>query len=123
MRALKNILILGAAIIAAGFAFLGYELYKRSTDPNYPRTFAARFRAQGTVDTPPAPAAPPVPAPARTSPPTGTLTLPSGALLLPGVAAVDGRIAVQVKLADGRAQVLLVDPATGEHAVLVTTVP
>lgn len=127
MQALKNILIIGAVIIAAGFAFLGYEVYKRSTDPNHPRSFSARFGMQG--QTPPAdapappPAPPPPPTPARTPMPQGTVTLPPGAALLPGIVAVDGRIAVQIRLADGRTQVLLVDPGTGDHAVLLTTAP
>lgn len=125
MQALKNILIIGAVIIAAGFAFLGYEVYKRSTDPNHPRTFSARFGMQGKAPEaePPVPPAPPVPAPVKAPMPTEAVTLPQGAVLLPGIAAVNGRVAVQVKLTDGRAQVLLVDPATGEHAVLVTSTP
>lgn len=125
MQALKNILIIGAVIIAAGFAFLGYEVYKRSTDPNHPRTFSARFGMQGKTPEaePPAPPAPSVPAPVKAPMPTEAVTLPPGAVLLPGIAAVNGRVAVQVKLTDGRTQVLLVDPATGEHAVLVTSAP
>lgn len=125
MQALKNILIIGAVIIAAGFAFLGYEVYKRSTDPNHPRTFSARFGMQGKAPEaePPTPTAPPVPAPVKAPMPIGAATLPPGAVLLPGIATVDGRIAVQVKLTDGRTQVLLIDPATGEHAVLVTSAP
>ncbi len=129
MQALKNILIIGAVIIAAGFAFLGYEVYKRSTDPNHPRTFSARFGMQEkTPDAvPPTPSAvpfaPPAPVPVKAPLPQQAVTLPPGAVLLPGIAAVDGRIAVQVKLTDGRTQVLLVDPATGEHAVLVTSPP
>ncbi|GGE69978.1 hypothetical protein [Niveispirillum cyanobacteriorum] len=126
MQALKNILIIGAVIIAAGFAFLGYEVYKRSTDPNHPRTFSARFGMQGKApeaEPPAAPPAPTAPAPVKAPMPTEAVTLPPGAVLLPGIAAVNGRIAVQVKLTDGRTQVLLVDPATGEHAVLVTSAP
>ncbi|MBP7338397.1 hypothetical protein [Niveispirillum sp.] len=125
MQALKNILIIGAVIIAAGFAFLGYEVYKRSTDPNHPRTFSARFGMQEKVPdaVPPVPPAPPAPAPVKAPLPQQSVSLPPGAVLLPGIAAVDGRIAVQVKLTDGRTQVLLVDPATGEHAVLVTSAP
>lgn len=128
MQALKNILIIGAVIIAAGFAFLGYEVYKRSTDPNHPRTFSARFGMQEkTPDAvPPAPPAPPVapsPAPVKAPMPAEAVTLPPGAVLLPGIAAVNDRVAVQVKLTDGRTQVLLIDPATGEHAVLVTSAP
>lgn len=125
MQALKNILIIGAVIIAAGFAFLGYEVYKRSTDPNHPRTFSARFGMQEKVPdaAPPVPPAPPAPAPVKAPLPQQSVSLPPGAVLLPGIAAVDGRIAVQVKLTDGRTQVLLVDPATGEHAVLVTSAP
>lgn len=125
MQALKNILIIGAVIIAAGFAFLGYEVYKRSTDPNHPRTFSARFGMQGkTPDAvPPAPPLPPAAAPVKAPLPQQTVALPPGAILLPGIVAVEGRIAVQVKLTDGRTQVLLVDPATGDHAVLVTSTP
>lgn len=125
MQALKNILIIGAVIIAAGFAFLGYEVYKRSTDPNHPRTFSARFGMQGkTPDAvPPAPPVPPAAAPVKAPLPQQTVALPPGAILLPGIVAVEGRIAVQVKLTDGRTQVLLVDPATGDHAVLVTSTP
>lgn len=125
MQALKNILIIGAVIIAAGFAFLGFEVYKRSTDPNHPRTFSARFGMQGKAPdaVPPVPSAPPATAPVKAPLPQQGVTLPPGAVLLPGIAAVDGRIAVQVKLADGSMQVLLVDPATGDHAVLVTAAP
>ncbi|MFV3129238.1 hypothetical protein [Niveispirillum sp. KHB5.9] len=126
MQALKNILIIGAVIIAAGFAFLGYEVYKRSTDPNHPRTFAARFRSEAPT-TPPAAPTPPVPpappAAVKAPMPQETVSLPPGAVLLPGITTVGGRIAVQVKLADGRTQVLLIDPSTGEHAVLVTSAP
>jgi len=125
VQALKNILIIGAVIIAAGFAFLGYEVYKRSTDPNHPRTFSARFGMQGSTPdaAPPTLPAPPVPVAQQAPLPQQAVTLPPGAVLLPGIAAVDGRIAVQVKLTDGRSQILLVDPATGEHAVLVTSAP
>lgn len=114
-----------AVVIAAGFAFIGYEVYKRSTDPDHPRTFSERFGTRPKAEAPAAAAAPAVvtrpgvPAPLPASP----VALPPGAVLLPGLAAVDGRIAVQIRLADGRTQVLLVDPATGDNAVLVTTVP
>ncbi|MFV3074186.1 hypothetical protein [Niveispirillum fermenti] len=132
MRALKIILILGAVIIAAGFAFLGYEVYKRSTDPSHPRKFADRFgtAAPKPADVPVAPhpagasAQAPLPgAPVRAPLPTTPAVLPAGAALLPGIAAIDGRLAVQVRLSDGRTQVLLIDPATGENGALLTTLP
>lgn len=123
MRALKIILILGAAIIAAGFAFLGYEVYKRSTDPTHPRKFADRF-GTGAPKPADAPAAPyPAPAHVRAPLPGAPVALPAGAVLLPGIAAIDGRLAVQVRLSDGRTQVLLIDPATGENGALLTTLP
>lgn len=113
-----------AAVIAVGFAFIGYEVYKRSTDPDHPRTFSERF---GTKPKAEAPAASTAPAAARSSAPAALpaspVTLPPGAVLLPGLTAVEGRVAVQIRLADGRTQVLLVDPVTGDNAVLVTTVP
>lgn len=116
-----------AVVIAAGFAFIGYEVYKRSTDPDHPRTFSERFGTKPKAE--PAAAAPAAVRPMASVPstpaplPASPVTLPPGAVLLPGLAAVDGRIAVQIRLADGRTQVLLVDPGTGDNAVVVTTVP
>jgi len=115
-----------AAVIAAGFAFIGYEVYKRSTDPDHPRTFSERFgtKPKAAAEVPPAPAPTPAPPPSMRGPlPAAPVALPPGATLLPGLAAIDGRLAVQVRLADGRTQVLLVDPATGDNAALLTTLP
>lgn len=118
-----------AVVIAAGFAFIGYEVYKRSTDPDHPRTFSERFGTKPKAEPAAASAAPAAVRPMASVPstpaplPASPVTLPPGAVLLPGLAAVDGRIAVQIRLADGRTQVLLVDPGTGDNAVVVTTVP
>jgi len=108
-------------IIAAGFAFIGYEVYKRSTDPDHPRKFSERFGTRQTepdaitrTDQPPQAAEPGA---------TNTLALPAGAELLPGVANISGRIALQVRQPDGRVQVLLVDPRDGTSHLLVTTTP
>lgn len=125
MRTLKLRLILGALAIAAGFAFLGYEVYKRSTDPDHPRKFSERFGTKQTAPDAtspnPNPAAPPTNA---GEPLTATpLALPAGAELLPGLASVGGRIALQVRQPDGRVQVLLVDPRDGTSHLLVTTTP
>ncbi len=128
MRTLKLLLILGALAIAAGFAFIGYEVYKRSTDPDHPRKFSERFGTKQTVPdaTSPTPAAPPTKAgePVAVGPLTATpLALPAGAELLPGLASIGGRIALQVRQPDGRVQVLLVDPRDGTSHLLVTTTP
>ncbi|MQP65583.1 hypothetical protein GE253_09515 [Niveispirillum sp. SYP-B3756] len=130
MRTLKLLLILGALVIAAGFAFLGYEVYKRSTDPDHPRKFSERFGtkqpAPDATSPNPNPAAPPTKAgePVAVGPLTATpLALPAGAELLPGLASIGGRIALQVRQPDGRVQVLLVDPRDGTSHLLVTTTP
>lgn len=131
MRTLKLLLILGALIIAAGFAFLGYEVYKRSTDPDHPRKFSERFGTRQTTPDAANPShqSPPTTGPVATEPATvGPLTatplaLPAGAELLPGLASIGGRIALQVRQPDGRVQVLLVDPRDGTSHLLVTTTP
>lgn len=129
MRALKIILVVMAVFIAAGFAFIGYEVFKRSTDPDHPRTFSARFGTGGAkapnavAPVPPVPPTPPVPPRPAASLPSQPIALPAGAVLLPGMVVVDGRLAVQMRLSDGRVQILLIDAATGENAPLVTTSP
>lgn len=127
MRTLKILLVIGGLLIVAGFAFLGFEVYKRSVDPNHPRSFAQRFKTEKPADT----TAPGTgPAPAAEAPPMAPLTglaqpliLPAGAELLPGIASVGGRIALQVRQPDGQVQILLVDPRDGAATVLVTTTP
>lgn len=126
MRTLKLLLILGALVIAAGFAFLGYEVYKRSTDPDHPRKFSERFGTrQPTPDAAnPSHQPPNTTEPVAAGPLTATpLALPAGAELLPGLASIGGRIALQVRQPDGRVQVLLVDPRDGTSHLLVTTTP
>jgi hypothetical protein len=121
VRTLKLLLIAGALIIAAGFAFIGYEVYKRSTNPDHPRKFSERFGTKQTVPD----ATPSTDQPPQATEPvaTNTLALPVGAELLPGLASVGGRIALQVRQPDGRVQVLLVDPRDGTSHLLVTTTP
>jgi hypothetical protein len=131
VRTLKLLLIAGALIIAAGFAFIGYEVYKRSTDPTYPRTFGERFSSKRTepgaatpTDRSPPATAPAAPETRATVPSVATpLILPAGTELLPGLANIGGQIALQVRQPDGRVQVLLVDPRDGTPHLLVTTTP
>lgn len=131
MRTLKLLLIAGALIIAAGFAFIGYEVYKRSNDPAYPRTFGERFKTKRTEPgaatptdlSPPATAPGPTEAPATVPSVATPLILPAGTELLPGLANIGGQIALQVRQPDGRVQVLLVDPRNGTSHLLVTTTP
>jgi len=102
VRALKAFLIIMAIFIAAGFGFLGYEVYNRITDPDR--------RAE--------PAAPPPP-PGHVAE-TG-LDLPAGSRI-GSVVAVGNRVVFSVQMPDNAGDRLyILDPRNGAVSVTVTT--
>lgn len=105
MRALKALLVIMGVIIFAGFGFIAWEVYKRATDPNHPRSFAK-----------PAPAAGTAPAGAAALP----SSLPAGSRIGPMVES-NGRVVFHVTLPDGREQLHVLDPRAGTSLLVVQT--
>ena len=103
MRALKAFLILMGFFIAAGFAFIGYEVYNRVTDPER--------RAESV--------SPPPPPPGRMA--ETDLKLPAGARI-GTVVSVGSRVVFSVQMPDGAGDRLYVlDPRNGAVTAMVTT--
>jgi len=101
MQALKALLVIMGVIIVAGFAFIGWEVYKRATDPNHPRSFARKEQAvPGQVPVRPA--------------------LPAGSRI-GQIQPVGTRVVYHVTLPDGTEQIHVLDPRSGEVTVPVTT--
>ena len=104
MRALKAFLAIMAIFIVGGFGFLGYEIYKRATDPD----------RQAEAGAPPA------------SPPPGriaetALDLGAGARI-GSVMLAGNRVVFTVQLPDGQGDRLyLLDPRNGAVTASVTT--
>lgn len=103
------------AIIVAGFAFIGWEVYQRATNPDHPRSFVRRE----------APAAAAVASPAATvTMSTGTAAaapaLPLGSRIGAMVEA-GGRVVFHVTLPDGREELRILDPRSGSSQTAVST--
>ncbi|HYC04566.1 MAG TPA: hypothetical protein VED40_14830 [Azospirillaceae bacterium] len=101
-------------LILAGFGFLGWEVYKRATDPNHPRSWVRTAeQAQPGADgaTPSAPAGPALPAPT---------TLPAGSRI-DELQTLGNRVLYRVTLPDGSQQVHLLDPRSGRAQILTAT--
>lgn len=105
MRALKAILVIMGLFIAAGFVFIGYEVYNRMTDPER--------RAE--------PGAPPPPPPGGIA--ETALGLPEGATI-ETVVPSGSRVVFNVRLPGGQGDRLYVlDPRNGAVTATVTTGP
>lgn len=103
VQAIKSLLAIMGILIVAGFAFLGYEVYQRATDPTHPRAFG-----RGKVEA----AAKPAPAPAAISAPAGSRI---GQMLVLGP-----RVVYHVTLPDGSEQIHVLDPRDGTVQVPVS---
>ena len=104
MRALKAFLAIMAIFIVGGFGFLGYEIYKRATDPE----------RQAEAGAPPAPTAPGKIA-------ETALELGAGARIS-SVVLAGSRVLFTVQLPDGQGDRLyILDPRNGAVTASVTT--
>ncbi len=89
-------------LIVAGFAFIGYEVFKRATDPTHPRAFVRK-----------------TPEPTQASSPQISSTLPAGSRI--GQMLVLGtRVVYHVTHPDGSEQIHVLDPRAGTVEVPVT---
>ena len=105
MRALKAFLVIMAIFIVGGFGFLGYEVYKRVTDPE----------RQAEAGAPPAPS----PLPGRIA--ETALDLGAGARI-ENVVLAGSRVVFTVQLPDGQGDRLyILDPRNGAVTASVTT--
>ena len=105
MRAIKAFLTIMAIFIIGGFGFLGYEIYKRATDPE-------RQAEAG---------APPPPVPGRIA--ETALDLGAGARI-ENVVLAGSRVLFTVRLPDGQGDRLyILDPRNGAVTASVTTGP
>ncbi|MFC7333227.1 hypothetical protein [Rhodocista pekingensis] len=109
MQAMKTLLAVMGVLIVLGFAFVGFEIYQRATDPDHPRAFG---RA--------APAAAGAPA-AVADAGTGTL-LPAGSRI-GQMLVLNNRVLYHVTLPDGSEQIQVLDPANGRVRIAVTAPP
>jgi hypothetical protein len=104
VRALKAFLVIMAIFIVGGFGFLGYEVYKRVTDPE----------RQAEAGAPPPP-----PPPGRIA--ETALDLGAGARI-GSVMLAGNRVVFTVQLPDGQGDRLyLLDPRNGAVTASVTT--
>ena len=105
MRALKAFLAIMAIFIVGGFGFLGYEIYKRATDPE----------RQAEAGAPPASS----PLPGRIA--ETALELGAGARIS-SVVLAGNRVIFTVQLPDGQGDRLyILDPRNGAVTASVTT--
>lgn len=114
VRTIQAILILVGFLIVAGFAFIAVEVFKRATDPTYPRAFHwAKTQGASTGGT------------TATGVPAPTLALPVGTLpagtRLDGLTAIGSRLAVHAALPDGRQEIIVIEPDSGKSRVLLAT--
>jgi hypothetical protein len=104
VRALKAFLVIMAIFIVGGFGFLGYEVYKRVTDPE----------RQAEAGAPPPP-----PPPGRIA--ETALDLGAGARI-ENVVLAGSRVVFTVQLPDGQGDRLyIIDPRNGAVTASVTT--
>jgi hypothetical protein len=104
VRALKAFLVIMAIFIVGGFGFLGYEVYKRVTDPE----------RQAEAGAPP-----PLPPPGRIS--ETALDLGAGARI-ENVVLAGSRVVFTVQLPDGQGDRLyIIDPRNGAVTASVIT--
>ncbi|HSK39126.1 MAG TPA: hypothetical protein VK943_05100 [Arenibaculum sp.] len=108
MRGLKIALVLMGVFIVLGFAAVGYEIYRRNTDPEYR---ASRMAEQESVT---------ISVPSRT--PGTPLLLPPGAIITDTVA-VGRQLAVTVEQLDGTQTLYFVDPADNAFTEFLRTQP
>lgn len=97
--------------ILAGFGFVGWEVYRRATDPTHPKSFA-RDRQE----------APPAPATLATLATPLPLALPAGTRVEALVPA-GPRLVLHLRLADGSERLLLVDPARATASPIIEMAP
>ena len=101
-------------LILTGFGFLGWEVFKRATDPSHPRSWVrATDQAQPAADgtTPALPAGPALPAPTA---------LPAGSRI-DELQTLGNRVLYRVTLPDSSQQVHLLDPRSGRAQILTAT--
>jgi hypothetical protein len=115
MRTLKVVLAVMGLLIVAGFAYIGHEVWRRATDPDYRAGIEAERAARRT----PAPAADGV-AGVRT--PAAPLELPPGAIITDTVA-VGALLAVTVERLDGTQTLYVIDPRRGDLVEFLRTRP
>ena len=87
-------------LILMGFGYLGYEVYRRATDPNHPKAFGQPDREAATAEAAPA--------------------LPPGSRI-DDLQQFGSRILYRVTLPDGDQQIHLLDPKTGKVQLLAGT--
>lgn len=98
MRIVQSILAIVGVLIVFGFAFIGYEVYQRATDPDHPRAIGRDRAAQ----------------------PAETLAqLPPGSRI-GQMLVLNARVVYHVTLPDGAEQIHILDPRTGTVQVPVT---
>lgn len=96
------------ALILGGFAFIGYEIYQRATDPNHPRAFGKDKPAEAVAD-----------------PAVGTSTLPTlpAGSRIERMVTTDTRAILHITLPDGTQQIRVLDPRDGKTSVPITIPP
>ncbi|WP_207478038.1 hypothetical protein [Arenibaculum pallidiluteum] len=107
MRGVKIAMAVMGVLILAGFAFIGFEIYHRATDPEYRAGLDERGR---TVR------------PEAALREGGAYLLPAGAEIVAAVP-VGNRLAVTVRHADGTQSLLFVHPGTDEIVEALRTQP
>ena len=117
VRALTTLLTVMGILILAGFAFIGYEIYQRASDPNHPRAFSRdRTPAVAAI---PGQAIPGEGAALQATPFQATPTLPAGSRI--GQMMVLGtRVVYHVTLPDGTEQIHVLDVREGTVTIPVT---
>mgnify|MGYP001806517689 CR=1 FL=1 len=102
------------ALILGGFAFIGYEIYQRATDPNHPRAFGKDKPVEAVADPGAVPGAGAI---AATLP-----TLPAGSRI-ERMVTTDTRAILHITLPDGTQQIRVLDPRDGKTSVPITIPP
>jgi hypothetical protein len=111
MKGIKIAIVVMGVLIVLGFAVIGFEVYRRATDPEY----AAQHGGN------------PASAPATTTDPhpgilRGGLTLPGGSVIGDPVA-VGNRLAVTVRHPDGTQALYVINPGQGEIVEFMRSAP
>jgi hypothetical protein len=115
MRTLKIVLSVMGLLIVAGFAYIGYEVWRRTNDPEY----RAAIEAERAARRAPAPASEGV---MRARAPVAPLELPPGAIITDTVA-VGTLLAVTVERIDGTQTLYVIDPRRGDLVEFLRTQP
>lgn len=109
LRGVKIAMVVMGLLLLAGFAFIGYEIYRRTTDPDYRAQLqgeAGEARATRTV---------------RASS-DAPMLLPEGAIIT-GTVAVGSRLALTVELLDGTQILYFANPTGGDLVEFLRTRP